>query len=106
MQGVRQAEVHVGENVAVIRLGLVGLLSCLILKAAGCNVMGVDLDQTKVDLALEIGVDTAVAIENVDVKQMALTFSGGYGADVILVTTGTKSNDPIIMGWMHWVGPR
>ncbi len=97
MQGVRQADVHVGECVAVIGLGLVGLLSCLILRAAGCRVMGVDIDPTKVELALKMGVDIAGVPEVVDIEQMAMSFSGGYGADSILVTTGTKSNEPTIM---------
>jgi len=97
MQGVRQAEINVGENVAVIGLGLVGLLSCLILKAAGCNVMGVDLDPDKTKLAMKIGIDAAGAIGKMDIEQMALSFSDGYGVDAVLVTTGTKSNEPILM---------
>jgi polar amino acid transport system substrate-binding protein len=97
MQGVRQAEINVGENVAVIGLGLVGLLSCLILKAAGCNVMGVDLDPAKTKLALKIGIDVAGAIGSIDIEQMALSFSDGHGVDAVLVTTGTKSNEPILM---------
>lgn len=96
MQGVRQAEVQVGESVAVIGLGLVGLLSCQILKAAGCKVIGFDLDQRKVDLALELGVDAAANIAKVDPVQATESFSDGYGADAVLVTTGTKSNDPIV----------
>jgi len=96
MQGVRQADVKVGESVAVIGLGLVGLLSCFILKAAGCNVMGVDIDPAKVDMALKIGVDVPGAIGDVDVEQMAMSFSDGYGLDAVLITTGTKSNEPII----------
>lgn len=100
MQGVRQAEVQVGENVAVIGLGLVGLLSCLILKAAGCNVMGIDIDQSKVDLALEMGVDMAGTTVGVDIEQMALSFSRGHGVDAVLVTTGTQSNEPIVMAGM------
>ncbi|MGR3302591.1 MAG: bi-domain-containing oxidoreductase [Candidatus Scalindua sp.] len=96
MQAVRQAEIHVGENVAVIGLGLVGLLSCLILKAAGCNVMGLDIDPAKVNLAADMSVETVGIIGSVDVEQMALSFSSGYGVDAVLVTTGTTSNEPIV----------
>jgi predicted dehydrogenase/threonine dehydrogenase-like Zn-dependent dehydrogenase len=96
MQGVRQAEVQVGENVAVIGLGLVGLLSCQILKAAGCRVIGFDLDQRKVELARELGVDVAENIGQVDPVQVAESFSDGYGVDAVLVATGTKSNEPIV----------
>jgi hypothetical protein len=35
MQGVRQADARIGENVAVIGLGLIGLLTVQLLKAAG-----------------------------------------------------------------------
>ncbi len=96
MQGVRQAGVQVGENVAVIGLGLVGLLSCQILKAAGCRVLGFDIDQRKVELARKVGVDAAENIGQVDPVQVAESFSGGYGADAVLVTTGTRSNEPIV----------
>ncbi len=95
MQGVRQAAVQVGENVAVIGLGLVGLLACQILKAAGCRVLGFDIDQRKVDLALSMGIDAAENITRVDAIQVTESFSGGYGADAVLITTGTKSNAPI-----------
>lgn len=97
MQGVRQAEVRVGENVAVIGLGLVGLLSCLILKASGCNVLGIDIDKAKADLGLKIGLDAVGIAGSEDIEQMAMSFSGGYGVDAVLVTTGTRSNDPIVM---------
>ncbi len=96
MQAVRQAGARVGENVAVIGLGLVGMLSCLILKAAGCNVMGIDIDQKKVDLAMKINVEMAGLIGSDDIEQMALSFSCGYGVDAVLVTSGTTSNEPIV----------
>ena len=95
MQGVRQAQVQVGENVAVIGLGLVGLLSCQILKAAGCRVLGFDIDQRKVDLARSLGIEGAENSAQVDPVQAVESFSGGFGADAVLVTTGTKSNEPI-----------
>jgi threonine dehydrogenase-like Zn-dependent dehydrogenase len=98
--GDKTTEVQVGENVAVIGLGLVGLISCPILKAAGCNVMGVDIDPLKVDLALEMGIDIAGTTDSIDVEQIALSFSGGYGVDAVLVTTGTQSNEPIVMAGM------
>ena len=44
MHGVRQADVRLGERVAVIGLGLVGQLAGMLLRAAGCTVVGVDLD--------------------------------------------------------------
>ncbi|HYM33861.1 MAG TPA: zinc-binding alcohol dehydrogenase, partial [Steroidobacteraceae bacterium] len=51
MQGVRQAELSFGESVAVIGLGLVGQLACAIARAAGCVVIGIDLDDEHVKIA-------------------------------------------------------
>ena len=47
LQGLRSADVRIGESVAVIGLGLVGLLTVQILKAAGCRVLGLDLNPAR-----------------------------------------------------------
>ena len=96
MQGVRQAEVQVGESVAVIGLGLVGLIAGAILKAAGCRVVGLDIDPRKAELARAMGLDAAAAIGEIDTEQFVSSFTGGLGADAVLITTGTKSNAPIV----------
>ena len=44
LHGVRQADARLGERVAVIGLGLVGQLAGQLLRAAGCTVVGIDLD--------------------------------------------------------------
>jgi NADPH:quinone reductase-like Zn-dependent oxidoreductase len=43
MQGIRRAQVLVGDNVVVIGLGLLGQIACQILKAAGAHVIGIDI---------------------------------------------------------------
>jgi threonine dehydrogenase-like Zn-dependent dehydrogenase len=60
LQGVRVAEPRLGETVAVIGLGLLGQLTVQILRAAGCRVVGIDLDPSKVQLAREMGAELAV----------------------------------------------
>ncbi len=51
MQGFRLAEPQLGENVAIIGLGLLGLLTIQLASAAGCNVLGIDLDPKRIKLA-------------------------------------------------------
>ena len=46
-----------GETVVVVGLGLIGLITAQLLKANGCNVIGFDFDQSKVDLANSYGID-------------------------------------------------
>jgi polar amino acid transport system substrate-binding protein len=100
MQGVRQAAVQVGERVAVIGLGLVGLLASEILKAAGCTVLGFDIDHRKVTLARSLGIEAVTNSDGDDPVQVIESFTNGYGADAVLITTGTKSNRPIEIAGM------
>jgi threonine dehydrogenase-like Zn-dependent dehydrogenase len=55
MQGVRLTEPTLGESVVVIGLGLIGQLAVQLLKANGCRVFGIDLDQKKIELARQFG---------------------------------------------------
>jgi predicted dehydrogenase/threonine dehydrogenase-like Zn-dependent dehydrogenase len=94
LQGVRLAEPTLGESVVVIGLGLLGQITVQLLKANGCRVFGIDLDSQKVRLALELGADAA-ALSDTDVKRAVLDWSRGRGADAVLITAATQSNQPI-----------
>ncbi len=93
LQGVRVADVRLGENVAVIGLGLLGQLSVQLLKAAGCRVMGIDLDPAKVALALEMGAEAAI-VRTEDVRGAVDAFTRGVGVDAVVIAAATDSNDP------------
>jgi predicted dehydrogenase/threonine dehydrogenase-like Zn-dependent dehydrogenase len=95
MQGVRQAEVTVGDCVAVLGLGLVGTLTVQILKAAGCQVIGLDINPDVLASAEEFGVDKTILITDPDAEKKVLSLTGGYGADRIIITAGTSSNQPV-----------
>jgi predicted dehydrogenase len=92
LQAVRVAEVKIGEHVAVLGLGLVGLVTAQILQAAGCTVWGVDPDPERVALARELGV--AFATSNSD-GLSANDMPRACGADAVIITAATKSKQPI-----------
>jgi threonine dehydrogenase-like Zn-dependent dehydrogenase len=92
MQGFRLAEPQIGENVAVIGLGLLGLLTAQIAAAAGCRVLGIDVDANKVRLAASLGLE-AVARQNAE--SAAQTFTANRGFDAVIVCAATTSNDPV-----------
>lgn len=94
LQGVRTAEVRLGEAVAVIGLGLLGQLTVQILKAAGCRVIGIDLDPRKVTLAGAHGAERAVQRGD-DVAAAVAQFTYGYGVDAVIITAAGDTNDPI-----------
>jgi polar amino acid transport system substrate-binding protein len=94
LQGVRLAEPTLGESVVVIGLGLVGQLTVQLLKANGCRVFGLDLDQSRVSLALELGADKAIVPDEAAAKEIE-TWTRGHGADAVLITAATDSNQPV-----------
>ncbi|MCC6298490.1 MAG: bi-domain-containing oxidoreductase [Anaerolineales bacterium] len=100
MHGFRLAEPQIGENVAVIGLGLVGLLTIQIAAAAGCNVLGIDLDPKRIALASSLGrFDTAQrgleAVSRSQAESASQRFTANRGFDVILICADTPSNDPV-----------
>ncbi len=94
LQGVRQADVSLGDRIAVIGLGLLGQLTVQILKAAGCKVLAVDLADDLVELARKGGADLALN-RSADIERAAEVFSEGWGVDRVIVTASTRSSDPI-----------
>jgi predicted dehydrogenase/threonine dehydrogenase-like Zn-dependent dehydrogenase len=94
LQGLRLAEVKLGEIVAVIGLGLLGQLTTQMLKAAGCVVVGLDIQPQRAELALQLGAD-AVAATPEDLAGICQRLSSGYGADAVLIAADTKSDQPV-----------
>ena len=94
LQGIRLAEVKLGEVVAVIGLGLLGQLTVQMLKAAGCVVVGMDIKSQRAELAHQFGAD-AVAITAEQCHALCSQLSVGHGADAVLITADTKENLPV-----------
>ncbi len=92
LHGFRLSQPQLGESVAVIGLGLLGLLTVAIAKAAGCRVFGVDLDETRVALAQQMG---AVAVARSQAVGNAQSFTHGQGFDHVLICADTASSDPV-----------
>lgn len=92
LHGFRLAAPQLGERVAVIGMGLLGLLSAGISRAAGCSVFGVDLSPRRVDLARSLGYD---AVLRSSAEDVGLSLTRGMGFDVVLVCADARSADPI-----------
>ncbi|HEY9072325.1 MAG TPA: zinc-binding alcohol dehydrogenase, partial [Candidatus Ozemobacteraceae bacterium] len=95
LEGVRLVQPSLGESIAVLGLGLIGLLTVQILRANGCRVIGFDFDPAKVALAKEFGAEAFNLKDGVDPVATAMTFSRGHGVDAVIITAATKSDDPI-----------
>lgn len=95
VQGVRQAAVQFGEKIAVIGLGLIGLMTVQILRAAGCRVMGIDIDPAKLELARNLGCEATVHSLDEGLEEQVLLFTAGFGVDATIITAASSSNQPI-----------
>lgn len=95
LQGVRQAEPTLGDNVCVIGLGLLGQITCQLLKANGCNVFGIDLSQRLVSLANDTSADNALLRNDSNLLATISEFTNGHGFDSVIITAAAPSNDPI-----------
>lgn len=95
IQGIRQAEVKFGESCAVIGLGLIGQLTVQILNVAGIKTIGIDIDQSKVDLAKELGAKLSLNRNMDGLENIINENTNRYGVDAVIIAAGTLSTDPI-----------
>ena len=95
LQGIRLIEPTLGERFVVTGLGLIGLLCVQILRANGCQVLGIDFDSSKCEVARQFGAETVDLSKGEDPIIAAERFSNGHGVDGVLITASTKSNEPV-----------
>lgn len=95
LQGVRQADVRLGETCAVIGLGLIGQLACHLLKASGVNVVGIDVSEGAVKTAREHCADLAITRSTTGITNQILDYTDGRGVDCVIIAAATTSLDPI-----------
>ena len=94
LQGIRQAAPVVGETVAVVGLGLLGLITVQILKNSGCRVVGFDINEGLFDDAYKCGADLCLK-SNYESVNPALAFTRGIGFDSVIITASTASSEPL-----------
>ncbi|MHC4884873.1 MAG: bi-domain-containing oxidoreductase [Planctomycetota bacterium] len=95
LQGIRLANPTLGERFVVTGLGLIGLLTVQLLRATGCEVLGLDFSEERLTLAAQFGATVHNLADDPDPQAAGITFSGGNGVDGVLITASTASNDPV-----------
>jgi polar amino acid transport system substrate-binding protein len=99
MQGVRRAQLSLGERVAVVGLGLLGLLTIQIVRAAGCVAIGIEPEPGRRELASRLGADAVLEPNGAPGK--VRDWSDGLGVDAVIITASGASsqivNDAVAM---------
>ena len=94
LHGFRLANPTLGESVAVIGLGVLGLLAAGVARAAGCKVFGIDVDPDRVAFAQQLGF---AAVARDEAESAALGFTKGMGFDVVQICADTPEDDTVIL---------
>ncbi|PKP61719.1 oxidoreductase [Candidatus Atribacteria bacterium HGW-Atribacteria-1] len=95
MQGVRRAEVKLGENIAIIGMGTLGQLASQIVTAAGARVVAIDLDDRRLTIAQVNGARYVLNSTKENIVEEVIKISEGYGVDSVLITAATSSKEPL-----------
>jgi predicted dehydrogenase len=95
LQGVRLVQPSLGEAVAVIGCGLIGLLTVQLLRAHGCRVLAIDFDKARLSLASAFGAEVVDLGAGADSVAEATAFSRGRGMDAVIITAATDSSSPV-----------
>jgi len=89
MQGTKRGEVGVGQSVAVLGCGPIGLVTLQAAKARGATqIIATDVQQPRLELAAKLGATDTINARDGDAVERVRELSGG-GVDVALETAGT-----------------
>ncbi len=92
LQGVRRAAPTLGETFVVLGLGILGQLTAQMLRANGCRVIGIDVDRTRIDLAIQLGMHIGLHPDDGNDFQQVARITDGYGADAVIITAASPSD--------------
>jgi predicted dehydrogenase/threonine dehydrogenase-like Zn-dependent dehydrogenase len=94
LQGIRLLNPTLGETIVVIGMGLIGLLAAQLLIANGCKVIGIDIDEEKLNLSKKWGV-IPFNPKKGDVVKFVELVTKNVGADGVLITASAKTDEII-----------
>jgi len=92
LNGILDANIHIGENVAVFGMGVLGQVIAQLAKRSGARVFGIDLIEKRLALASELGaIDVAIDPRKDSPAQVIKSLTGGRGADVSIEISGAAT---------------
>ncbi len=89
VHAVNRTPIVLGDTAVVVGSGMIGLLVIQAAKLAGCaTIIAVDLENSRLDKARELGATVALNAKQVDVPAEVAKLTGGRGADVVFEVVG------------------
>lgn len=93
MQGVRRANLAIGEFAVVLGVGAIGQIAVQVLRAAGVRVIALDLDDRRLDHASSLGAELTINTRSEDAVKLVHHYTGGKGADAVLFCAATSQSE-------------
>lgn len=89
LHAIRVTELTGGETALVVGAGMIGLLTMQVARVGGCDrVFVADIDETRLELARQLGADGTFNSKQVDVAAKMMELTGGQGVDVAFEAVG------------------
>jgi len=89
LHGVEETRVKLGDTVAIIGAGPIGLLHLLTVKKIGAEkTLIIDLVDERLNFAEKLGADETINAERENVVEKVRQLTGGYGADIVVEAIG------------------
>lgn len=95
INGLRRTDCRFGETVVIFGLGLLGLLAVQIARQAGLYVLGLDIDDRRVEQARALGATVAINPQRDDPLATIDRMTDGMGADGVFLAVVTPSSEPL-----------
>ena len=98
---VMRGRVGPGEAVAVVGVGPVGLLAMQAARTMGARVFAVDRRPMSLDLAVDLGADGVVNVDEEDPGEALRRLTGGMGPDVVIDAAGGPETTQQSVEWVR-----
>jgi len=89
IRGIDRTGIKVGDTVAIIGAGPIGLILLQLARIAGASiVIQTDMEKTRLSLARKLGADYTINVKNEDPVEAINKLTDGYGVDVAIEAVG------------------
>lgn len=95
MQGIRQANIKIGESCMIIGMGLIGQLTYKLVESAGAFPIGVDISKDQVSFVKKNGIKDVFHRKSKELINILNIKSDGNGVDSVIIAAATNSLDPV-----------
>src|SRR4030042_2701133 len=92
LQGVRRCSPEIGSYVVVIGLGILGKITSQILKVSGCRVLGIDIDENRINKDMFFGLYKGINAKSSDIVHEIIQNTNGFGEDAVIITAASESD--------------